>query len=291
MKRDGTVPSSAANLVHLTSPRCAPNCIDNNSRDSIYQTGITRYTRLLMMQKCQRSGVAQALYQTFVQPTLSKTIPRQPNSRYQLPTGRCRPFSTTKPLPRTHAWNSEIEAHRIWVVNPETDKLLESPRLRDDVLRELDPKTHTLVEVGLSPDVTKEEHIPVCKILTRKGIFEAEKRKKAAAKERKKSTPAAMKTIELNWAIDSKDLSHRLSKAVGFLQEGRKLEIVLASKKRGRKASPQECEEVLARVKGLMDEVEGVREVQAFEGKLGGVATWMMQGTLPKKSTGPRESE
>lgn len=81
-----------------------------------------------------------------------------------------------------------------------------------------------------------------------------------------------MKTLELNWAIDKGDLSHRLEKFRGFLEEGRRVEVCFRGKKRGRKASLEECERVLEQVRGVAEGVEGVRE-KGLEGNVGGVAS------------------
>ena len=126
--------------------------------------------------------------------------------------------------------------------------------------------------------------------MSKKDAFDAEKRKKSAQKEAKKAAAAAasVKTLELNWAIDQNDLGHRLGKVEQFLGEGRKVEIVLAAKKAGRKATLGECEQVLQRIRRNVSAVEGGREVRAMEGKLGGVATLFFQGRLGKVQTEPQ---
>ena len=109
-------------------------------------------------------------------------------------------------------------------------------------------------------------------------MSKADKLKKEAAKAKKKENLDSVKTLELNWAIDANDLGHRLKKMEDFLSEGRKVEIVLARKKQGRKATVEECEDVLRRIKETVEAVKGAKETQALEGKLGGVATLSLEG-------------
>lgn len=118
--------------------------------------------------------------------------------------------------------------------------------------------------------------------MDKKESYDAEKRKLKAAKEAKKlsarTSEMGMKTVELNWAIDKNDLGHRIEKMRGFLAEGRRVEVVLASKKRGRKASLEECQGVLEKLRECADAVDGAREVQKLEGKVGGFATMVFMG-------------
>lgn len=187
---------------------------------------------------------------------------------------------------RTQKWNEEIKARIIQLVDPETERL-EEPVTRYDVLKNLDLKTHRLVQ--LTPDDPGDRNaIPVCKIINKHESYQAEKRKKAAQKESKQiaAKERSIKTLELNWAIDGNDLGHRLDKMRSFLAEGRRVEVVLASKKRGRKATSAECEEVLRKIRGVADGVPGARESKAMDGKVGGVVTLTFQG---RASVAPKE--
>ncbi|EME47393.1 hypothetical protein DOTSEDRAFT_69358, partial [Dothistroma septosporum NZE10] len=214
---------------------------------------------------CRRSrGVARVLYRVFVlsavphpatkqRPSLPRSLPK--SQPWSLTT---RPFSCTvvrhaktrAPEQRTHKWDSEITARRIYLVDPTTGRLdgidpetgEGEPTIhnRRSTMSSVDTKTHRLVQ--MSPDEPDNHNfIPVCKIVSKKDDYEREKAKKKQAKEQKKvqaiSSDKAMKTVELNWAIDKNDLGHRLGKVRGFLEEGRRVEVVLASKKQGRKAS------------------------------------------------------
>lgn len=132
----------------------------------------------------------------------------------------------------------------------------------------------------LTPD--KAGEIPTCKIISKKESYESEKRAKEVAKEKKRvqkvTSGEGLKTLELNWAIDLNDLGHRINRIKEFLGEGRRVEVVLAAKKRGRKASREECEVVLEKLRTAVGEVEGAKQREATTGKIGGFVTMVFQG-------------
>ncbi|KAK3703453.1 hypothetical protein LTR37_014443 [Vermiconidia calcicola] len=224
---------------------------------------------------------------------------------------------------RTEKWDEEITSRLIYLVNPETNTVLDPetgkpppPVTKYDVLNRIDRKTHRLVQVaeGVNMPIPKGEgeeeagdkvlqgvsyspfgqaqqksgndkgDIPVCKIISKKSAYESQKRRAADAKAKKKvsAVTSSVKTLELNWAIDANDLAHRTNTIKRFLEEGRKVEVVLAAKKRGRKASGEECEQVLGQLRGCVKAVEGAREVKALEGKMGGFAVLSFQGRVVK---------
>jgi translation initiation factor IF-3 len=248
-----------------------------------------------------------ALYTIFVQPILSTNRQRlsrnlpAPQQHHQHLTTQTRSFTCTPrpsaavaggtaggnkraaraPEVRTQKWNEEITARILQLVDPET-KTLGERVTRYDVLRDLDQKTHRLVQ--LTPDDPEDRHfVPVCKIVSKKEAYETEKKKKTAQKEVKQAAAKerSIKTLELNWAIDGNDLAHRLEKVRAFLEEGRRVEVVLASKKRGRKATMAECEGLLEKIRGVADGVGGAKVLKEFEGKMGGFATVIYQGRAP----------
>lgn len=236
-------------------------------------------------------GPMKALYSIFVQPALTTSRPqlhilsRNATARTAPTAPLTRAFTTTPPLHlskkkparvaevREHKWNEEITARLIQLVNPETNTL-DEPVTRYDVLNSLDLKTHRLVQL------TEGKPYPVCKIVSKKEEYAAEKRRKEQQKEIKQAAAKerSVKTLELNWAIDGNDLAHRLEKVRTFLEEGRRVEIVLAAKKRGRKASKEECAEVLAKIRTVAEGVRGAKEAKPMEGAVGGFATVVWQG-------------
>lgn len=251
----------------------------------------------------QLSPPLQALYRVFILPTLQQTTTRPLQTRIAATTltqqnhTPTRPFSSTNPYlatrppeKRTQLWDEEIWAKRIALVDPTTKALLAPQTLRS-ALQDLDRKTHRLVCVTAPPppkhpsDPTPQvEWIPTVRVMSKKEQYEAEKLKKAAKVQAKKNEAGgATKTIEMNWAIDGNDLAHRMKRMREFLKEGRKVEVVLAKRKGGRKATVEECEGLVERIVEGVEEVAGAKEVKKMDGKLAGVATLFFEG---KKSAG-----
>ncbi|KAK5119045.1 hypothetical protein LTR62_000256 [Meristemomyces frigidus] len=253
-------------------------------------------------------GARQALYHVFVQPALLSSQSTQGGLQHitkqlsQLcrtrrhPQLRCfsqsaaRLSKTREPEKRNQKWDEEITARVIQLLDPETNQLPRDPETNEitnithtryDILKALDRNTHRLIQ--LTPDEPGNRNfIPLCKIVSKKEMFDAEKKRKVQSKERQKESAKAntVKTLELNWAIDANDLSHRLEKVEGFLGEGRRVEIVLAAKKRGRKATQLECDGVLSKIQGTLAAVPGAKELRPLDGKVGGFATIVLQGSV-----------
>lgn len=244
-------------------------------------------------------GTFEALYRVFVLPALAnnaahRTLPRTVRRVPPLPRPHQRRFSaspfhavkTRAPETRTQKWNEEIKAQSLYLVDPATGKREEEPRTRYDILNRLNRDTHRLVQ--LSPDEPDNPNfIPVCKVTSKKEQYEIEQKAKKAQKERKAESAKvnSVKTLELNWAIDSNDLAHRLERVAEFLAEGRRVEIMLAAKKkgRGRKATQEECEAVLKKIYDTIDAVPGARELKKLDGKMGQFATIVLQGQAPSQ--------
>lgn len=181
------------------------------------------------------------------------------------------------------------------VVDPATNKLLAPQPLRR-VLQSLDQRTHRLVCVTPAPtdgaynrvgqpvdedgrvDGRRDEWIPTCRVLSKKDMYEADKARAKAKTVAKKNGTDTGKKIELNWAIDANDLGHRLKRLDEFLRDGKKVEVVLAKKKRSRKASPDECQGVVDRILATVKGIEGAKVGKPMEGKIGMVATLFFEG-------------
>ncbi|CAK3979235.1 hypothetical protein B0A50_07601 [Lecanosticta acicola] len=234
----------------------------------------------------------QALYRIFVLPALSRPN-TQRSIRHAIPPQTTTPtsiraFSQTAtqnsksrpPEKRAQNWDHEIRAREIYLIDPITNRRSERTHTRFDILKSLDLRTHRLVQV--TPDDDKDHPIPLCKVVNKKEAFDQERKRKEETKEQKKlakvAGEAGEKTMELNWAIDENDLGHRLGKMQGFLEEGRRVEVVFNSKKRGRKATREECLGVIARVRGIVEEVKGAKVRSDLEGVLGKFAKMELQG-------------
>lgn len=251
----------------------------------------------------------QALYRVFVLPALRRTPTSSRISRQQRTLRGPRHFTTSVPVCaktrapeiRKELWNEEIPSSQIFLLRPNETNILDpetgrppDPINRDRVLRSLDQKAERLVQVAEGISVSRASYgdeggeeaqwidIPLCKIVNKKEQYDHQRQRKEASKEQKKKSAAAasVKTLELNWAIDPNDLGHRLDKVRQFLGEGRKVEVVLASKKKGRKATAAECNGLLENIRKAANEA-AAREVGPMEGKLGGFTVLRFQGKTP----------
>lgn len=127
---------------------------------------------------------------------------------------------------------------------------------------------------------------PIARIVNKRELFQ---KKKEAKKSKNPGT--VTKTIEMNWAIEKNDLGHRLEKMRGFLERGNKVEVILAGKKKGRKASVEEAEAVIVRIREFVAGVEGAKERVKMDGKVLGMAVLSFEGKVVKKGEGERERE
>jgi translation initiation factor IF-3 len=154
--------------------------------------------------------------------------------------------------------NEDIRADTIQLVNENGS--LDPPERTADVLRSLQRNEYALVQV--SPGGVNQP--PVCKILSKRMMREQEKAKAKATHSSKMTT----KQIELNWAIDPHDLSHRLKQLLSFLDKGRKVEITLTRKKGKRAPTVEEVNNLMDSVMDTIEEANAM-QVKPMEGQPG----------------------
>lgn len=142
---------------------------------------------------------------------------------------------------------------------------LQRKRSLPQLLRSIDRTTHHIRSVALDDD----DRLPVVKIVSRQ-YLQHELQVKLMYKKAQKAPEQAKKELEMSWGIDQGgDLLHRLSKMESFLKEGRAVDVLLAPKKGGRKASQDEMETLVDKVKEAALRIQGVREAKALEGEIG----------------------
>lgn len=180
-------------------------------------------------------------------------------------------------LPR----DDEIKSWSVALVNE--DGTLSEPRSTMAILNSIDRKKDSLVVVKMG----EVGEPPVCKIMNKLAMREAEK---ARLKSEKKKGGITVKNMELNWAIDGNDLGHRLNKMKEFLLKGQRVEVMLAGKKKGRKATDEECHAVVKKIKDAMEDA-GAKEMKPMEGKMGATVTIFLEGKVPKPAAPEKSSE
>lgn len=152
-----------------------------------------------------------------------------------------------------------INAPTVQIVNEAGS--LDPPIQLNAALRSFDRSKYFLLQVSPSGDNNRP---PVCKLLNKIEVQENEKAKAKAVKAAKVN----LKQVELNWAIDAHDLSHRLKQLTTFLEKGRKVEIVLTRKRKKRAPTVEEVKQVMQSVLDTVRDA-GATQIKAMEGKPG----------------------
>lgn len=149
-----------------------------------------------------------------------------------------------------------------YVRMPQPDGGLSHPESLRSALSRVRQGTEHLVQIAKAD----EEGMAICRIMTIADLLKQKKDREKVQKEQKKSLKQSIpKQVELNWAIGSNDLEHKLAQLQGFIKDGKKVEVVLASKKRQRQATPEEGMEVLRKLKAKLAEADG-REIKEMQG-------------------------
>ncbi|EAL90546.1 putative translation initiation factor IF3 [Aspergillus fumigatus Af293] len=159
---------------------------------------------------------------------------------------------------QTQIRDEDIRSEYIQIVNENGD--LEPAMKLRDVLRSFDRSENFLVQV--SPALPGRP--PICKIMNKMAMREHERAKAKAAH----ATKTAVKQIELNWAIDSHDLAHRLKQLTNFLEKGRRVEIILTRKKGKRAPTVEEIKNVMDSVLQATKEANAM-QIKPMEGEPG----------------------
>jgi translation initiation factor IF-3 len=83
-----------------------------------------------------------------------------------------------------------------------------------------------------------------------------------------RAAKVSVKQMELNWAIDNNDLTHRLKQITAFLEKGCKVEIILLRKKGKRPPTVEEVKSVMDKVLQAVKDADAV-QTKAMEGEPG----------------------
>ncbi|KAF8926197.1 hypothetical protein BGZ58_000102 [Dissophora ornata] len=170
--------------------------------------------------------------------------------------------------------DEEIDSQWIQYITPEGKRV---EKTLSSVLKTFDRSEFFLIEVD------SRSYPPVCKLATKRELYEKAKH----AKQAKKSNVLQTKELQLNWGTDAHDLSHKLSKCRGFLEKGYRLDVQINGKK-GKSTTPQEREAVLERVKAEFEPV--AKYVKQPEWVKATTVTMFLQG-ITKKAERPQKQE
>ncbi|CAI4214807.1 unnamed protein product [Parascedosporium putredinis] len=144
------------------------------------------------------------------------------------------------------------------------------PHRTEDVLNGLNLATHTLRLVSAKPQGPRDQVLAVCKVFNRAEEAERKANEEAVRLEKEKlNAKQKYKIVEIGWAIADNDLALKAKRLKEFLESGYKVEVVLKGKRHGRKATSEEAEDVLRRVREAWAEVPGAREARTPDGEVG----------------------
>jgi translation initiation factor IF-3 len=247
------------------------------------------------------SSTSRALYRVFVAPTLRTTSAAIPIPIHYAPAfapAFARPSSNplSQTAVRTKTFQKDTRRHALsdyyildgaikapYINLVEADGNFHKDVSTYDALSSFDKTTHHLVQ--MSPGKVDEygvqdpQHLPTCRVISKMDLRAQHQHKLEILRRQAKGQGAgpSMKKLELNWAIAGGDLRHRLEKLKSFLKEGRKVEVLLGPKKKGRKATPEEADSVLAAVRDVVAECRGSVEAKS-DGSMGGIMTLVFEG-------------
>lgn len=167
------------------------------------------------------------------------------------------------PLLAQYTLDEAIEATHVRVKDKATGKLGERQNLRW-LLNGLDrdkEAVHLLSKI-------KEGEIPIVEVVQKQDLRDKVKLREQqtidAQKAQRESKP---KQIELNWAISENDLQIKLKQLEQFVQKGKRVEVLLANKKRARRATLKEGERVVSSIRNKLVDIDA-KEIRPMEGKV-----------------------
>lgn len=248
------------------------------------------------MSRYHLTTTSRALYRVFVAPNLAPrlSIPNQyaPTLRRNVPLLPITPVRTKiggprkKPAKRQalsdmYTFDNAIQAEVINLIDEDGTFV---PNVHyDDAMRRVNRVTHhlLLISEGRTNEFGEQDpnYPPTCKIISKMDLRNQYNKKIEIARKFEKGPSS--KNLELNWAIAGGDLKHRLEKFKGFLKEGKKVEVLLGPKRRGKKATEAEAQNVLQAITDAVADCKGAGEMKR-EGVLGGVMTIVFMGTKLK---------
>lgn len=247
------------------------------------------------------SSTSRALYRVFIAPNLriNTPIPLQFLPAFASPTTSSSTSLAPRTTVRTKTYTKDTRRHALSdhyvldaaIASPLINYVDEAGKFHPgfpliDALGDFNKVTHHLVQMAPGnvdeagrPASNDPADLPTCRVISKISLREQFQRKLETARRQAKGQPVgpAHKNLELNWAIAGGDLKHRLEKMKSFLRDGRKVEVMLGPKKRGKKATLDEANSVLTALREAVEECKGA-SVLKTEGTVGGIMTMVFEG-------------
>lgn len=293
-------------------PQCFPKAPNVAVHDSVPPPPSLR--PIAKMPPTHISGTSRALYRVFILPTLRAptSVPLQfaPAFAPLISQPSLSPSLTSRTSIRQKTYAKDTQRHALQdhyifdgaIENGRINFVDEHGRYNPDIyladaLYKVNRTTHYLVQ--MTPQKFDEygnldrDDVPTCRVVSKIDLRAQHSKKMDLLRRQAKGQGAGppQKNLELNWAIAGGDLKHRLGRLKEFLSEGRKVEVLLGPKKKGRKATEQEANDTMQAVRDAVTECKGAGELRS-EGDVGGVLTIVFQGKKPKeKIMGAKDDE
>lgn len=141
---------------------------------------------------------------------------------------------------------------------------LSDPRDLFHLLDSIDRSTHHVLQLS-KPG---EHEFAIVRVAKRQDLVKQINDKETASRQAKHAQKEKKpKQIELNWAISGNDLQLKMKQMEDFLRKGKKVELLLAAKRRQRRATVEEGEALLSTIKEKVHEA-GAVEFAPMDGGL-----------------------
>ncbi|KAI0910647.1 hypothetical protein F4823DRAFT_561655 [Ustulina deusta] len=205
-----------------------------------------------------------------------------------------RPFSTTSAAAAAQPKRSLPRDRDIpyrWVRIASGSGVLSGPQRTETVLAGL-PSGHSLEMVApppAPPAPSSSSSIPtialppaaICRIVDVDAEVAAAAA--AAAREAKEASQVApTKTLEINWSIAAHDLAHRMRRLEEFLGKGLRVDVMLARKRGCRRATDDEGQTLVEKIREAALNVPGTAEYKRMAGVVCGVLRLYFEGPKAK---------
>ncbi|KAK2019640.1 translation initiation factor IF-3 [Colletotrichum eremochloae] len=260
-------------------------CLYNNSRTALYRVFVTPFEKVDVLTR--RSALAPPAsrtlpplssppMQSFVRHAALIHRPRKPH-RSETPDSQAATKPTRFPI------DQMIRDRQILIADE--DNQLTGPQDTLQVLQSLNLNTHSLRMVSRAPPnpTGDQPRYAICRIVDKRVEQERERAQEKAKKETARRL-ARVKELELNWAIASHDLGHKMKQMKTFLEKGYKVEVIFAKKRRGRVATRDEAQALLQAVRDTVAEVRGAKEWREPDGQPPNVMKLYLEAPAPAKA-------
>lgn len=152
--------------------------------------------------------------------------------------------------------------------------VLGQPQDKNEVLRSFDRNKYFLIQV------TDDLIAPVCKIVPREKVYEQERASNSTGNRGSKDR----KEIEIPWKAAERDMEHKLKIAAEFLEEGKKVDVVLIARRpREIVKDPSLAQSIVDGVREKIEKIARVTITIAEMNVLGKSFTLHLEGPAKQK--------